>query len=316
MSSLQELLPGIYVVPGPTNVGAVSVCTTEKKDVYLIDSGGSADDGARIYGELESLFGKNEFTLKAVINTHSHADHSGGNDYFVKKTGCGVWMSYLEKGSMENTLIQSSVAWGGYPPPELQTSYYVPAQCSVTRIISGDDKVTLDDGKKLSFIPLQGHYFGMLGVECTTKDGKNVIFTGDAVFGRTVIGKFSIPFMYSVGEFMKSLDTLCSTKAEWYVPSHGEAVTRIMETAEMNKLAVLETVECIISILTKKKLSAEELLTAVANENGIPLKLPQYVLIGSTLRSFLSYLYKTGHITYVIENNKMLWSVKKQNIIR
>jgi glyoxylase-like metal-dependent hydrolase (beta-lactamase superfamily II) len=311
MSSSQELLPGIYVVPGATNVGAVSVCNTVKKDVYLIDSGGSAEDGARIYRELETLFGKNKFTLKAVINTHSHADHSGGTDYLVKKTGCGVWMSYLEKGSMENTLIQSSMAWGGYPLPELQTSYYVPAQCNVTKIISGDDQVKLADGKTFGFIPLQGHYFGMLGVKCTTKDGKNVIFTGDAVFGRKVIGKFSIPFMYDVGEFMKSLDTLCRTEADWYVPSHGEAVKRIIETAEMNKLAVLETIECIISILTKKTLSAEELLTAVANRNGIPLKLPQYVLIGSTLRSYLSYLYKTGRITYVIENNKMLWSVKK-----
>ncbi|MCK9170044.1 MAG: MBL fold metallo-hydrolase [Treponema sp.] len=314
MSSLQELLPDIYFIPGSTNVGVISIDTRGTRTIYLIDSGGSTDAGAHIYEELENFFGKNKFTLKAVINTHSHADHSGGNDFFVKKTGCGVWMSYLEKGSMENTLIQSSVAWGGYPLPELRTSYYVPSQCSVTRIISGGDKLTLADGKTLSFIPLQGHYFGMLGVECTTKDGKNAVFTGDAIFGRKVISKFSIPFMYNVGEFMKSLDTLCRTEADWYVPSHGDAVTRIQETAEMNKLAVLETIECVVSILTKKTLSAEELLTEVANENEIPLKLPQYVLIGSTLRSYLSYLYETGRITYVIENNKMIWSVKKRNI--
>lgn len=310
MNGSRELLPGIYVITGSTNVGAVCVRNAEKQDVWLIDSGGSADDGARIYGELESLFGKDCFTLKAVINTHSHADHSGGSGWFVKKTGCGVWMSLSEKAGMENTLLQSSVAWGGCPPPELQTPYYVPAQCNVTRTISADDRITLADGKKLGFIPLPGHYFGMLGVVCTTPGGKSAVFSGDAVLGRNVIGKFSIPFVYDVGAFMKSLDTLCNMKTDWYVPSHGDAVTRITETAEMNKIAVLETIACITSLLTKRPLTAEELLTAVADENGIPMKLPQYVLIGSTLRSYLSYLYTTGRITYVIENNRMLWSAK------
>jgi glyoxylase-like metal-dependent hydrolase (beta-lactamase superfamily II) len=312
MNSPTELLPDIYVIHGPTNVGAVCVRLGKKKDVYLIDSGGSADDGLRIYSELESLFGKDDFTLKAVINTHSHADHSGGSEYFVKKTGCGVWMSFNEKTGMENTLLQSSVIWGGYPPPELQTPYYVPARCNITRVISSEDKIMLPDGKMISFIALPGHYFEMLGVICTAPDGRTAVFTGDAVFGRNVIGKFSIPFIFDVGTFMESLDTLSNTQADWYVPSHGDAVTRITETVEMNKIAVLETITCILSIITKKPLTAEELLTAVADENGIPLKLPQYVLIGSTLRSYLTYLYNAGRITYVIENNRMLWSAKKQ----
>lgn len=310
MKSSYELLPGISVIPGPANIGAVSVSHSGNNEVYLIDSGGSSEDGARIYGELESLFGKDSFTLKAVINTHSHADHCGGCSWFVQKTGCGVWMSPGEKAGIENPLIQSSVAWGGCPPPDLRTPYYVPAGCTVTRVLSAEDKITLEDGKILSFIPLPGHYFEMFGVLCTAPDGKKILFAGDAVFGRKVIGKFSIPFIYDVGAFLKSLDTLCAEKADWYVPSHGDALTRIEETAEMNKVAVLETITCILSLLKKKPLTSEELLTAVADENGISLKLPQYALIGSTLRSYLSYLYSTGSITYTIKDNRMLWSAE------
>lgn len=65
-----------------------------------------------------------------------------------------------------------------------------------------------------------------------------------------------------------------------------------------------------MKILKKKPHTAEELLTEVANANGISMKLPQYVLIGSTLRSFLTYLYAEERITYEIADNKMLWKAR------
>jgi glyoxylase-like metal-dependent hydrolase (beta-lactamase superfamily II) len=311
MTDAQVLFPGIYFIPGATNTGAVCAESNGTRDVYLIDSGGSPEEGERIYSVLCSLFGKSGFVLRAVINTHSHADHTGGNAFLRKKTGCGVWMSYREKGGMENTVLQSAIAWGGRPLPEFETPFYVPDSCETTRVISEKDVIPLPDGKIISFIPLPGHYFEMLGVVCTSKEGKRVVFTGDGVLGRKAIGKFSIPFMYDVGAFMDSLDALCGTDADWFIPSHGDAVPQITETAEMNKIAVLETITGIMQLLAEKPLSAEELLTAVADKNSIPMRLAQYVLIGSTLRSYLSYLYRTERITYKIIDNKMLWSVKK-----
>jgi glyoxylase-like metal-dependent hydrolase (beta-lactamase superfamily II) len=311
MKDAQELLPGIYLIPGTTNTGAVCAELNGTTDIYLIDSGGSAEEGERIYSVLCSLFGKTGFVLHAVINTHSHADHAGGNAFLRKKTGCGIWMSYREKGGMENTVMQSAVAWGGRPLPEFETSFYVPDFCETTRVISEKDVITFPDGKTVSFIPLPGHYFEMLGVVCTSSDGKKAVFAGDAVLGRKVIGKFSIPFMYDIGSFLDSLDVLCGMDADWFIPSHGDAVPEINETAEMNKIAVLETITGIMSLLAEKPRTAEELLTAVADKNNITMKLAQYVLIGSTLRSYLSYLYRTEHITYTIIDNRMLWSVKK-----
>ena len=65
-----------------------------------------------------------------------------------------------------------------------------------------------------------------------------------------------------------------------------------------------------MKILKKKPHTAEELLTEVANANSISMKLPQYVLIGSTLRSFLTSLYEKGRITYEIADKKMLWKAR------
>ena len=308
MTDIQELIPDVYVIPGGTNVGVIRVKTESGCGLYLIDSGGSEKDARKIEKILDEHF--TDRHLRAVINTHSHADHTGGNAYFAEKTKCEIWMPYLEKGSVENTLLQPSLAWGGFPLPELRTSYYVPAHCEATRVIRAEECVELSDGKKIRFIALPGHYFEMLGVMCTIPDGKCAFFAGDAVFGKKVNAKFSIPFMHHIFSFLVTLEKLRSVRADRYVPSHGDAVTRIDETVEMNEIAVLQTISCIMKILKKKPHTAEELLTEVANANGISMKLAQYVLIGSTLRSFLTCLYEKGRITYEIADNKMLWKAR------
>ena len=304
-AAIRELIPDVYVIPGGTNVGVICVKDESGCALYLIDSGGSEKDARNIEAILNAHF--RSWHLRAIINTHSHADHTGGNAYFTEKTKCEIWMPYLEKGSVENTLLQSSIAWGGFPLPELRVPYYVPAHCEATRVIRDEECIELTDGKKIRFIALPGHYFEMLGVMCKTPDGKSAFFAGDAVFGRSVIAKFSIPFMIDIFSFSDTLEKLRSVRADRYVPSHGEAVTRIDETVEMNQIAVLQTISCIMKILKKKPHTAEELLTEVANANGISMKLAQYVLIGCTLRSFLTCLYEKGRITYEIVDNKMLW---------
>ncbi|MEE1166973.1 MAG: MBL fold metallo-hydrolase [Treponema sp.] len=313
-SSAIKLMDKAYVIPGATNVGLIASGKTKKAwNLYLIDSGMNDEDAERIYNEICLLFPdeKGGFCLKAIINTHSHADHAGGNAFFQKKCGCKIYISSGEAGSIMNPWLQGAVFSGGNPLPELSGSYH---QCKASipdKILTKDSVIELCQNAKISFIDLKGHYFDMLGVKYTDRNGKTMLFTGDAFFGREHIMKYWIPYLYDVGKFKESLERLNSTNCNYYIPSHGTILNRIQETIELNTIAILSTEHSVLHILEKKAMSVEELVKEVADLNCIRMKNAQYFLITTTIKSYLTYLFHLGKIKYETVDNKMTWSIVK-----
>lgn len=61
-------------------------------DVYLIDSGNDKDAGRKVH----KILRENGWNLKGIINTHSNADHIGGNKYLQQQTGCKIFTDGIE----------------------------------------------------------------------------------------------------------------------------------------------------------------------------------------------------------------------------
>lgn len=309
----KKIFSNVYYIPGATNVGVVS-CRGKRgqkaRDVYLIDSGGDREDAQRIYGELEQLFpaGEGGFKLVAIINTHSHADHCGGNKFFVEKTGCQIWINKIESTGLEYNLLQSIITCGTMPLPHLQSSYYVAEPTKADRFIDSTSEIKLRNGGKFTFMDLPGHYLNMMGVIYTAKNGETVLFPGDAIFGRMHVLKYWISYLVDLGAFKKTLEKLNETKFDWYIPCHGDLVRRIQETVEMNQIAILSTEYCILRALEgEKQLTFSELMKAVADMNDIKLRTPQYLLIGSTIRGYLYHLYDQNKIDCKMKENQLFW---------
>lgn len=297
----------IYYISGPTNIGIIEEQLSDtKSNLYMIDSGCNTEDGKRIFTEITEYFSQKDITIKAIINTHSHADHCGANNYIQQKTNCEIWITENEQGSLINPFLQPIISWGGNPLPEINSSYYVAEKTVPNKIINTNEKLTLNNGIKLSFINLPGHYFEMIGILCEN-DNKKILFASDGIFGRKNIGKYWIPFLYDVKEFKNSLDTISSLNADFCIPGHGEPTLQIEETVELNKIAIISNEQCILEALKYKEQTQEDILKYVADKNEINLHIAQYMLIGCTIKAYLTFLYNEGKISYHIKENKMYW---------
>ena len=297
----------IYYISGPTNIGIIEEQLSDtKSNLYMIDSGCNTEDGKRIFTEITEYFSQKDITIKAIINTHSHADHCGANNYIQQKTNCEIWITENEQGSLINPFLQPIISWGGNPLPEINSSYYVAEKTVPNKIINPNEKFTLLNGIKISFINLPGHYFEMVGILCEN-DNKKVLFASDGIFGRKNIGKYWIPFLYDVKEFKNSLDTISSLNADFCIPGHGEPTSQIEETVELNKIAIISNEQCILEALKHKEQTQEDILKYVADKNEINLHIAQYMLIGCTIKAYLTFLYNEGKISYHIKENKMYW---------
>ena len=297
----------IYYISGPTNIGIIEERLSDtKSNLYMIDSGCNTEDGKRIFTEITEYFSQKDITIKAIINTHSHADHCGANNYIQQKTNCEIWITENEQGSLINPFLQPIISWGGNPLPEINSSYYVAEKTVPNKIINPNEKFTLLNGIKISFINLPGHYFEMVGILCEN-DNKKVLFASDGIFGRKNIGKYWIPFLYDVKEFKNSLDTISSLNTDFCIPGHGEPTSQIEETVELNKIAIISNEQCILEALKHKEQTQEDILKYVADKNEINLHIAQYMLIGCTIKAYLTFLYNEGKISYHIKENKMYW---------
>ncbi len=289
-SGLIKLSGSTWVLPGPTNIGFVE----RDREVYLIDSGNDKESGRKINKILKEM----GWRLKGIINTHSNADHIGGNDYLQRNLDCEIWSPEIETVFVEFPEMESAFLWGGFPIKDLNSKFFQAKPSKVTDIIKEENYINRD----LKAIKLPGHFFNMTGIET----GDRVVFLADCLFGDNILSKYKIPFIYDVAEYKETIRKVMKMDADYFVPSHGEIVKDITETAELN-LSLVEGLENTIMEILQDKMNYDLILKNIADKYEIRLDFGQYALVGSTIRSFLSYMYNIGEIKYVYIDNIMYW---------
>lgn len=288
MYELVNVKNNTYYVNCPAKIGVY----VDGNYAYLIDSGNDKDAGKKVKRILDEM----GLTLKAIINTHSHADHIGGNNFLQKQTDCKIYAKGIEKAFTLSPILEPSFLCGSYPQKALLHKFLY-AESSVCEDI---ESAVLPIGFEI--VDLPGHSFEMIGVR--TPD--NVLFIGDSVSCSATIEKYGIGYTYNVSEFLDTLDKLDTLSAGFFVPSHADVCEDLHEIVEINRKSVNSVCEQILSLLHDPK-TFEDLLSGVFAVYNLTMTNEQYVLIGSTVKSYLSYLKDSGKVETSFENNYMIY---------
>ena len=289
MYELIQISEHDYYIQSPAKIGLVKLNDTE---VCLIDSGNDKDAGRKV----RKILDEHEWTLKAVYNTHSNADHIGGNKYLQGQTGCKIYAPGIECDFTRHPILEPSLLYGGYPCKDLRHKFLLAQESGVEDLT----KETLPEGFEL--IPLPGHFFDMAGFR--TPDDN--VYLADCLSSRETLEKYQIGFIYDVAAYLNTLEKVKTLKARLFVPAHAEAAEDITELAQYNIDKVNEIADKIVS-LCKEPLGFEVILQRLFTEYGLVMNFEQYVLVGSTVRSYLAWLKDTGRLNAVFEKNLLLW---------
>ena len=289
MYELTQAVGHSYYIESPAKIGLVR---TGEDEVVLIDSGSDKDAGRKVRQILDA----NKWKLKAIYNTHSNADHIGGNRYLQRQTGCRVFAPGIECGFTRYPVLEPSFLFGGFPPEDLRHKFLM-AEESDAEELSED---VLPECWEI--IPLPGHFFSMAGFR--TPD--DVVYLADCLSSRETLDKYGVTFIYDVASYMETLERVRAMSARLFIPSHAAATEDIMPLAEYNMRKVEEVADRICSAC-REPLSSDEVIERVFRDYGLQMTMQQYVLVGSTVRSYLSWLRNTGRIGISAEGNMIRW---------
>ena len=289
MFELIELTDRTSYIQSPAKIGLVRL---DGGEVCLIDSGNDKDAGRK----LRQILDRNGWKLRAIYNTHSNADHIGGNKYLQAQTGCRIYAPGIDCAFTRHPLLEPSFLYGGFPCKDLRHKFLMAQESDAEYLTDA----ALPEG--FESIPLPGHFFDMVGFR--TPD--DVVFLADCLSSRETLEKYRIGYIYDVAAYIRTLETVKSMQARMFVPSHAAVTEDIAELAQDNLDTVYEIAERIMA-LCAEPLCFEAVLQKLFAVYALTMNFEQYVLVGSTVRGYLSWLKDSGRLSVSFENGMLLW---------
>lgn len=292
MYNLNHIKGNTYYIDGTTNCGVYVL--NENLDVLLFDCG-TSKDGVHIY---ETLL-KHNMHVTHLVFSHCHSDHAGGWEYIYKKTNCKMIASKVERGFFRDPKLDIGFLYGGYPLDEYDGE--------LMHIDMNDEIYALDEIPDcISWFHLPGHHFGMIGL----KTPDDVYFVADALVNEKLVNTANVLLVYDVKGYLETLEYVESLNGKYVLASHAPLSLNIKELVEINRNKMYEIMD-ILLVYLKEEHNCTECASYIFYYYKLKITYNKYMLILSTIRSYLSYLSNSFKISNYFKDNRLVFKNKR-----
>ena len=288
---LKQIGPKTFCIEHDTNIG---IHFTDDGRMYLIDTG-SKGDGEKI----DEILSREGWVPSCIINTHTHIDHIGGNEFLMRKYGIPAYCTDYDMAFAHYSELEAAYMNGGYPAEKLRTIFAHPGMIGFRSI----EKET-PDGIDWTYLP--GHSFGMIGIR--TSD--DIWFLGDSYLSRSFLKQYTFGFIYNVEAYIDTLKKLKEFKGALFVPSHGIIETDIVPSLEQNLRSVAEMCSMICETCREYR-GQDEILQQMYERLRMHARPAQHALLSSTVKSYLTYLQDRNKLECRFVDNIMKWRTQE-----
>lgn len=288
---LKQIGPKTFCIEHDTNIG---IHFTDDGRMYLIDTG-SKGDGEKI----DEILSREGWVPSCIINTHTHIDHIGGNEFLMRKYGIPAYCTDYDMAFAHYSELEAAYMNGGYPAEKLRTIFAHPGMIGFRSI----EKET-PDGIDWTYLP--GHSFGMIGIR--TSD--DIWFMGDSYLSRSFLKQYTFGFIYNVEAYVDTLKKLKEFKGALFVPSHGILETDIVPSLEQNLRSVAEMCSMICETCREYR-GQDEILQQMYERLRMHARPAQHALLSSTVKSYLTYLQDRNKLECRFVDNIMKWRTQE-----
>lgn len=297
MSELVFLSERAAYLPGTNNLGVV---VAADKRAIAIDTGIDKEAGRTLRRACEAA----GLLLQAVVSTHHHADHIGGNDYLVRNiAGLEVWAPAAEAAYIEDPLLEPIyLSMGAAPVAALKNKFVYATAAPVHHCFAPGSIEIL--GVALQMVAIPGHSRAQVAVVVD-----DVCYAADGFFGDRVLAKYGVPYAHDVAAQVASFDVVRTLAVTHWIPGHGVCVDRaaLAETLAANAAAIHRSRALVLAALAQPQ-PLPGVVASVQQALGMPSSaLAQYAVFASGIQAYLNWLVNDGAVVAELSAAGVQW---------
>ena len=297
---LLALTPGNFLFPGAVNT---VVLAGESGQALIVDTGLDESHARKLLRAIQH----SGLAPAAILTTHSHADHHGGNAFILKRfPELSVYAPPTEAAIIRYPLLEPLYLYGALPPRELRSKFLLAPASPAQPLDAGTHTL---GGVSVELTDVPGHAVQMFAVR---RGG--LLYAADALFGPEALAKHPLVFCVdSAAQKASAARLLALAGAEpegvrLTVPGHGDPTPDLRALVQVNLDSLERATAAVLHACEQGAASTDELLARMCEHLGVQMgNAGAVVLNRSVVAAHLAELLAAGRITLKVENNRLLF---------